>query len=50
LQGEAVPASEKDPESWGLTGKFTVVLETAWLSFTELSAVCRELGLSPEQV
>jgi transposase len=29
LQGEVVPASEKDPEGWGATDKFTVVLETA---------------------
>ena len=26
LQGEVVPASEKDPEGWGATNKFTVVL------------------------
>ncbi|WP_231598206.1 MULTISPECIES: hypothetical protein [unclassified Synechococcus] len=32
LQGEVVPASEKDPEGWGVaTDKFTVVLETAGL-------------------
>ena len=29
LQGEVVPASEKDPESWSAADKFTVVLETA---------------------
>ncbi|MCX5930975.1 MAG: hypothetical protein NTW83_03880 [Cyanobacteria bacterium] len=29
LQGEVVPASQKDPEGWGATDKFTVVLETA---------------------
>jgi transposase-like protein len=50
LQGEVVPASEKDPEGWGATDKFTVVLETAGLNATELSAYCRELGLYPEQV
>ena len=50
LQGEVVPASEKDPESWGATDKFTVVLETAGLNATELSAYCRERGLYPEQV
>ena len=50
LQGEVVPASEKDPEGWGATDKFTVVLETAGLNATELSAYCRERGLYPEQV
>jgi transposase-like protein len=50
LQGEVVPASEKDPEGWGATDKFTVVLETAGLNVTELSAYCRERGLYPEQV
>jgi transposase len=49
-QGEVVPASEKDPEGWGATDKFTVVLETAGLNATELSAYCRERGLYPEQV
>jgi transposase-like protein len=50
LQGKVVPASEKDPEGWGATDKFTVVLETAGLNATELSAYCRERGLYPEQV
>ena len=50
LQREVVPASEKDPEGWGSTDKFTVVLETAGLNATELSAYCRERGLFPEQV
>jgi transposase len=50
LQGEVVPASEKDPEGWSTTDKFTVVLETAGLNATELSAYCRERGLFPEQV
>ena len=49
LQGEVVPASEKDPEGWGSTDKFTVVLETAGLNGTELGAYCRERGLYPEQ-
>ena len=35
---------------WGATDKFTVVLETAGLNATELSAYCRERGLYPEQV
>ena len=50
LQGEVVPASEKDPEGWSATDKFTVVLETAGLNATELSAYLRERGLFPEQV
>jgi len=35
LQGEVAPASEKEPEGWGATDKFTVVLETAGLNATE---------------
>jgi transposase-like protein len=50
LQGEVVPASQKDPEGWGSSYKFTVVLETAGLNSTELAAYCRERGLFPEQV
>ena len=50
LQGEVVPASEKEPEGLDSTDKFTVVLETAGLNATELSAYCRERGLFPEQV
>ncbi len=50
LQGEVVPASEKDPDGWGAADKFTVVLETAGLNATELSGYCRERGLFPEQV
>ena len=50
LQGEVVPASEKDPDGWSAADKFTVVLETAGLNPTELSAYCRERGLFPEQV
>jgi transposase-like protein len=49
-QGEVVPASEKEPEGWSATDKFTVVLETAGLNATELSAYCRERGLFPEHV
>ena len=30
--------------------KFTVVMETAGLNATELSAYCRERGLFPEQI
>jgi hypothetical protein len=50
LQGEVVPASEKEPEGWSSIDKFTVVLETAGLNATELSAYCRVRGLFPEQV
>jgi transposase len=50
LQEEVVPASEKDPEGWGANDKFTVVLETAGLNATDLSAYCRERGLYPEQL
>jgi transposase-like protein len=50
LQEEVVPASEKDPEGWGATNKFTVVLETAGLNASELSAYCRERGLFPRQL
>ena len=50
LQGEVVPASEKDPDGWSATDTFTVVRETAGLNATELSAYCRERGLFPEQV
>ena len=45
-----MPASEKDPEGWSATDKFSVVLETAGLNATELSAYCRERGLFPDQV
>ena len=50
LQGEVVPASENEPEGWSAADKFTVVLETAGLNATELSAYCRQKGLYPEQV
>ena len=50
MQGELVPASEKDPEGRVATDKFTAVLETARLNATELSAHSRERGLYPEQV
>ena len=50
LEGEVLPASQKDPEGWGSADKFTVVLETAAFNATELSAYCCERGLYPEQV
>ena len=49
-QGEVVPATQKVPEGWGTTDKFTVVMETAGLNTTESSSYCRERGLFPEQV
>jgi len=49
LEGEVVPASQKDPEGWGAADKFTVVLETAAFKATELSAYWRERGLYPER-
>lgn len=45
-----MPASEKEPDGWSGADKFSVVLETAGLNATELSAYCRERGLFPEQV
>ena len=50
LQGDVVPASEKDPDSWSAADKFTVVLESAGFNATELSSYCRERGLFAEQV
>ena len=50
LEGEVMPASEKKPEGWNTSDKFTVVLETAGLNATELSAYCGQKGLYPEQV
>ena len=50
LQGEVVPASEKDPDGWSAADKFTVVLESAGPNATELNGYCRERGLFPEQV
>jgi len=42
---KVVPASAKDPDGWNAADKFTLVLETAGLNATELSAYCRERGL-----
>ncbi len=50
LQGEVVPASEKEHEGWGGADKFMVVLETAGLNTTELSSYNRERGLYQEQI
>ena len=45
-----VPASEKETEGWSAADKLTMVLESAGLNATELSAYCRQKGLYPEQV
>jgi hypothetical protein len=50
LQGEVMPASEKDLDSWSAADKFTVVNETAGFNATEISAYCTERGLFREQV
>jgi hypothetical protein len=50
LQGEVVPSSEREAKGCSAADKFTVVLETAGLNPTELSAYCRERGLFLEQV
>ena len=50
LQGEVVPATQKNPDGWSPADKFTVVLESAGLNATELGVYCRERGLFPEQV
>jgi hypothetical protein len=50
LQGEVVPASEKDSEGCSAADKFAVVLERDGLNATEFSAYCRERRLSPDQV
>jgi len=50
LQGEVLPASQKDPDGWSATDKFTVVPEYAGLNASELSVYCCERGLFPEQV
>ena len=43
-------ASEKEPEGWSDTDKFTVVLESAGLNAPEFSAYCRVRGLYSEQL
>ena len=42
LQGEVVPASEKDPDSWSAADKFTVIVEAAGFNATELCSYCRK--------
>jgi transposase len=49
LQGEVVQSSEKDPEGWEATDRFTVVLETAGLNPTELSFYYLKRDLFPDE-
>ena len=50
LQGEVVPAFEKEPEGWSAADQLTVVMETVGLNATEISPYRRGRGLFPEQV
>jgi len=50
LEGEAVPASQMDPDGWSTSDKFPLVLESAGLNATELSSYCRERGPFSEQM
>ena len=50
LQGEMVPASQKGPDVWSASDKFTVVVESAGLNATDRGLFCRERGLYPVQV
>jgi hypothetical protein len=45
---KVMPLSQQDPEGWRFADKFTMVLESAGLRATELSAYCRERGLDPD--
>lgn len=47
MQGVVVPASERDLEGWSASDMFTVVLQTAGLTATELSAYGRDRGQFP---
>lgn len=42
LQGEVLPESEKEPEAWNAVNKFTMVIKSAVLNASELTAYCRE--------
>jgi len=46
----AMSNPSQNPDAWSSEQKFSVVLETAALSESELSEYCREKGLFPEQV
>jgi transposase len=47
LQGEVLPASERDPDGWSAADKFTVLHETTSLNTAELISYCRQLFLHP---
>lgn len=49
-RGAPVPGNRKTGDDWSAEAKLAVVIETAALSETELSAYCREKGLYVEQV
>jgi transposase-like protein len=49
-KGSLMPDAKQTPEQWSSENKFTVVVETARLNETELSAYCRQKGLLVEQV
>ena len=49
LQGEVVPASQKDPEGWGSSDKFTVVLESAGLKAPNLRPTAASGACSPSR-
>ena len=50
VKGMPVPGYQSTGDNWSPEAKLAVVIETAPLSETELSAYCREKGLYPEQV
>ena len=49
-RGMVVPGDGRNPENWSAEDKFSVVLETASMNESELSAYCRKKGLYAEQV
>jgi transposase-like protein len=49
-RGLVVPGDGRNPENWSAEDKFSVVLETASMNESELSAYCRKKGLYAEQV
>ncbi len=48
--GVPVPGKTPTTQEWSAETKFSVVVETATLTASELSQYCREKGLYPEQV
>jgi transposase-like protein len=49
-QGAPVPGSGKTSDKWSAEAKLAVVIETAAMSESELSAYCRSKGLYSEQI